>query len=169
MKNLIVYFSHAGQNYFAGGYRTVQEGNAKILAKKISGIIDADMFEIQTKKHYSEDYKTCCDEALAEQRAGEMPELVKYLDSIDEYQNIILCYPCWWGTCPQAVFTFLSKYDFGGKTIYPLCTHEGSQMGRSEADIKKFCKTATVERGLAIQGSYVDEADEKLKAWLKNL
>lgn len=169
MKNLIVYFSHAGQNYFSGGYRTVKEGNAKILARKLSEIVEADMFEIQTVKKYSEDYKTCCDEALAEQRAGELPELAKDLDSIEQYDNIILCYPCWWGTCPQAVFTFLSQHDFGGKHIYPLCTHEGSGMGRSEADIQKACTGAAVERGLAVQGSYASDADDKLKAWLKNL
>lgn len=169
MKSLIVYFSHSGENYFAGGYRTVKEGNAKILATKIKNITGSDIFEIETVRTYSDNYKTCCDEALAEQRAGEFPELKTYLPSIAEYNNIILCYPCWWGTCPQAVFTFLKHYDFGGKTIYPLCTHEGSGMGRSEADIKRFCPTATVERGLAVQGSYAENADEKLKQWLKGL
>lgn len=169
MKNLIAYFSHPGENYFAGSYKVIEEGNTKIIAKMINELVDADMFEIDTVKKYSSGYKACCDEAMAEQRAGELPELKSYLENIDEYDNIILCYPCWWGTCPQAVFTFLNHYDFNGKTIYPLCTHEGSGMGRSEGDIKRACPSANVQKGLAVQGSYVSSAKSTLESWLTNL
>ena len=59
---------------------------------------------------------------------------------------------------PMPVWTFLEKYDFSGKTIMPLCTHEGSGMGHSESDIKKICPAAKVEKGLAIRGSSVKNA-----------
>ncbi|MDR2451707.1 MAG: hypothetical protein LBE85_08065 [Candidatus Accumulibacter sp.] len=35
----------------------------------------------------------------------------------------------------MAFFTFLEQYDFTGKTLIPFCTHEGSRLGRSVADI----------------------------------
>lgn len=53
----------------------------------------------------------------------------------------------------MAVFTFLERYDFTGKSILPLCTNEGSGMGSSESDIKKSAKGAKVKSGLAITGS----------------
>ena len=44
----------------------------------------------------------------------------------------------------MAVATFLERYDFTGKTILPLCTNEGSGMGSSERDVKKYAKAADV-------------------------
>lgn len=88
------------------------------------------------------------------------------IPSISDYDTIILGYPCWWGTMPQAVFTFLESADFSGKKILPFCTHEGSGMGRSETDIKKLCPTATVAKGLAINGSSCNSAESSVKKWL---
>lgn len=31
---------------------------------------------------------------------------------MDGYDTVILIYPNWWGTLPQAVMTFLDEYDF---------------------------------------------------------
>ncbi len=68
----------------------------------------------------------------------------------------------------MAVFTFLDAFDFHGKTIYPLCTNEGSGMGSSESDIWKAAKGATVEKGLALKGSTVKSAKPQIKKWMKN-
>jgi flavodoxin len=68
------------------------------------------------------------------------PHLASEIDSIDEYDTIILMYPNYWGTCPMAVFTFLEKYDFTGKTILPLCTHEGSNVGSAKPQVEKWLK-----------------------------
>lgn len=165
MKTLVAFFSHAGENYFTDGMRVVTTGNAKIIAEKAQRLLDAGIFEIDTVKQYSNNYKICCDEALEEQKRGELPELKEYISSIEEFDRIILVYPCWWGTMPQAVFTFLHHYNFAGKVILPICTHEGSGMGRSESDIAKVCPGAKVERGIAIQGSYADVCDDKLKRY----
>ena len=116
---------------------------------------------------YSRNYYKCCDEAKAEQQNKELPELKNYLPNIDQYNKIILVYPCWWGTMPQAVFTFLNHYNFAGKEIMPICTHEGSGMGRSERDIALTCPTAKVLKGLAIWGLSANNCDaelEKLKS-----
>lgn len=168
-KNLVVYFSHAGENYFGGALQVIKKGNTEVIADKIQAMLGCEKFKIETEKEYPIGYHDCCDAALAEQKAGELPKLKSDLTSIDEFDNIILCSPCWWGTMPQAVFSFLNQHNFAGKTIYPLCTHEGSGMGRSEADLKAVCSDANVEVGLAIQGSTVMSADDKLKKWLKNL
>lgn len=165
---LIAYFSHAGQNYFVDGFKTVKDGNTKIAANKIHQLIKSDLFEIETIKLYSQDYKACCDQAKLEQQNNELPELKNYLDSIENYDTIILAYPCWWGSMPQAVISFLNHYDFGKKKILPLCTHEGSGMGRSEIDLRKICANSEILPGLAIQGSYVASSDEKIKEWLKS-
>ncbi len=68
---------------------------------------------------------------------------------------------------PMPVWTFLERYDFSGKTVYPLCTHEGSGMDKSEGDVRKLCPDADIKKGLAVRGSSVKSAEKDIRAWLK--
>jgi flavodoxin len=61
----------------------------------------------------------------------------------------------------------IDEYDFTGKTILPLCTHEGSGMGGSERDIAKAAKGATLKKGLPINGSSAGSARQQAEKWLK--
>lgn len=164
---LIIYFSRAGHNYVNGSISNLPVGNTEIAAKKIQELTGGDLFKIQEVNRYSDDYDVCTKEAQHELRINARPELVEKLDSIDGFETIILGYPNWWGTMPMPVWTFLESYDFSGKTILPLCTHEGSGMGSSELDIKKLCPDATLEKGLAVRGGSVKNAGKDIEAWLK--
>lgn len=42
-------------------------------------------------------------------------------------------------------------------------------MGRSESDLKRICKGATVEKGLPIIGSNAPKSESDVKTWLKKL
>ena len=125
-KTLITFFSRADENYFGGAMRYVKVGNTETVVGLMKELIDADTFKIEMKDPYSPVYMTCIDEAKKDKQKNARPELVSMPDSIDEYSTIVLAYPNYWGTMPMAVFTFLEKYDFSGKTILPLCTNEGS-------------------------------------------
>ena len=165
-KTLIAFFSRADENYFGGAMRYVKVGNTEIVVNLMKEIIDAKSFKIEMKNPYSPVYMTCIDEAKKDLRENARPELVSYPDSIDEYDTIILAYPNYWGTMPMAVFTFLEKYDFSGKTILPLCTNEGSGMGSSEKDIKKYAKGANLKKGLSITGSAAASSKKSVQKWL---
>lgn len=165
-KTLIAFFSRADENYFGGAMRYVKVGNTEIVVNGMKEMIDADVFKIEMKYPYSPVYMTCIEEAKKDLRAKARPELTSYLDSIDDYDTVILAYPNYWSTMPMAVFTFLERYDFSGKTILPLCTNEGSGMGHSESDIKKLAPGAAVKKGLAITGSNAANAGASVKKWL---
>ena len=165
-KTLIAFFSRADENYFGGAMRYVKVGNTEIVVNGVKELLDADTFKIEMKEPYSPVYMTCIDEAKKHKRQGARPELVSYPDSIAEYDTVILAYPNYWGTMPMAVFTFLEKYDFTGKTILPLCTNEGSGMGGSERDIKKACPGADVKKGLPITGSEAANSKAIVQKWL---
>lgn len=66
----------------------------------------------------------------------------------------------------MAVFTFLEQFNWSGKKIYPFVTHEGSGFGKSESDLKKICKGASIQSGLAVQGSMVESAKSKVENWI---
>ena len=164
-KTLIAFFSRADENYFGGAMRYVKVGNTEIVVGLMKEIIDADTFKIEMKDPYSPVYMTCIEEAKKDMREGKRPELVSMPDSIDEYDTIVLGYPNYWGTMPMAVVTFLENFDFTGRTILPLCTNEGSGMGSSVSDIRKYARGADVKSGLAITGSRSADSKADVQKW----
>ena len=166
MKKLIAYYSRAGQNYFGGNLKFIEKGNTEIAAEKLQALTKADLFKIEQVKEYSEDYKMCVAEAKEDLQNNARPELKNVITNMDEYDEIYLGYPNYCGTMPQAVFTFLESYDLSGKKIHPFCTNEGSGLGNSIKDLEKTIPSATLEKGLSIFGSRVNECDSLLKEWL---
>ena len=164
-KALVVFFSHAGDNYAVGN---IQVGNTKIVADYISDITGADQFEIVTHKYDGMAYKPLCDLAKVEQQRGELPE---YEGSIDvaQYSTVFIGGPVWWGTYPQVMFTFFSKCDLSGKTIIPFTTHEGSGLGNCVNDVKKAYPNATVKDGFSIYGHEVRSGKATIEKWLQGL
>jgi flavodoxin len=166
MKILIAYYSRKGSNYGNGGVINLPKGNTEIAAETIRKLTGGETFRIDTVKDYPADYEKTTQVAQVELRQGARPELKSRVGDMSDYDVIFLGYPNWWGTMPMAVFTFLEGYDFGGKTILPFCTNEGSGMGHSEADIKKLCPMAKVPKGLAIRGMAVKGAERDIADWI---
>ena len=165
MSAIIVYFSRAGNNYVNGSIVALKTGNTETAATFIHELTGAPMVKLEPVKAYSPDYTECTKEAQAELRAGARPA-VKECPDISGYDTVYLGYPNWWGTCPMCVFTFLESQDWTGKTVKPFCTHEGSGLGHSEADIKKACAGAVVMKGLAVHGGDVLSSKGILEGWL---
>ena len=168
-QNLIIYYSRTGENYVNGRIKNLKKGNTEICAEFIQKAVGGRLFEIKTVNEYSEDYQKCIEEAKQELKNNARPELTEYLDNIDEYKNIFVCGPCWWGTYPMAVFTRLEKLDFTGKKVVALMTHEGSGLGNCENDLRKNCKEASFGKGMAVHGADADKSEAAVSAWEKSV
>lgn len=166
MASLVVYFSRIGENYVGGTIKNLEVGNTEIVANMIGDMTGAGLFKIEPMVEYSNDYNECIEEAKQDLKRDARPELMTWPESMEQYDSIYLGYPNYWATMPMAVFTFLERYGFSNKSIRPFCTHEGSGMGQSEADIRRLCPDAIVEKGLAILGSKVLDAKESIRQWL---
>lgn len=167
MKAIVIYFSHAGDNYSVGN---IKEGNTKLVADMICEATGADRFEIVAEKSYDMAYAPLCDLAKAEQQNGELPAFKDCIENIDNYDTIFIGGPIWWGTYPQVMFTFFSKYDINGKTIIPFTTHEGSGLGSVVSDLKKAYPNASFKAALSIYGHDVRTSGKKsVEGWLKKL
>lgn len=169
MKKLIAYYSRAGENYFSGARRTIAVGNTEKAARLLAELTGAELFHIEQKAPYSDNYDACVAEARRDLRANARPELMVLPERLDDYEEIYLGYPNYCGTMPMAVYTFLEHYDFTGKTIHPFYTHEGSGLSDTENDIRKAAHGAAVTKGLAIHGSHVDEAKSALAQWAEEV
>ena len=166
-KNLILYYSRKGENYWNGTIKNLQKGNTEIVAEYIQNAVGGDLFEVETVKTYKAEYYACTDEAKEELREGARPELKRYLDSIAEYDNIFICGPCWWGTYPMAVFSLIERLDFTGKKVMAVMTHEGSGLGTCEQDLKKLCRGASFGSGLAVHGADAAGSEAIVAEWAK--
>ena len=165
-KSLVIYFSRADENYFGGSMKYIEKGNTEVIAEYIRDIVAADMFKVERKIPYSKDYMTCIEEAKKENNTGARPELVSYLDNINDYEVIYIGGPVYWGVLPAPMVTQLEKLDFTGKIVRPFTTHEGSGLGSVPNQLKKICKGADIKEGLAITGSQVSSAKSKVENWV---
>lgn len=168
--SLVVYFSHAGENYNVG---VVEEGNTAKLAQAIAAQTGAALFEIVPEVDYPASYDECLDVATREQREGVRPAYVGDAEDWEAYDTVFLGYPIWWGEIPNIVYTFMENHDFAGKIVIPFNTHEGSGQAHSQRDIEETLPGATVLQGLAVRGSTAqNDADATAKAvseWLDGL
>ena len=164
-KALVIFFSHAGENYSVGN---IEVGNTKIVAGYISEITGADQFEIVAEKNYDMPYMDLIKVAQDEAKAGELPAYKGDVD-VAPYDVIFIGGPIWWGTYPQVMFTFFKDHDLSGKTVIPFTTHEGSGLASTVQDVKKAWPKATVKDGFAIYGHEVRSGRAKVEKWLKGL
>ena len=176
---LVAYFSRVGNTVWENGVDAVTSaslnvvdgeflGNAQLLAQMAQEVTSGDLFLIQTVDTYPSDYRETTNLASVEQSENARPTLASHVSNMEQYDTIVLIYPNWWGTLPQPLYTFLEEYDFSGKTILPLCTHEGSRMGSSERAIADLCPDATLLDGLAVRGGSAASAQPDVEAWINS-
>lgn len=155
-KTLIVYFSWGG--------------NTRVASENTKRLTGADIFEITVKNPYPTDYRQCANQAREEQRTDFLPELNGNVNNLSQYDTIIVAFPNWWGTYPQAVKKFLiDNRDISSKKIALLCTHGGSRLGRSVNDLKALYPNANILESLAISGSSVRNSENDIRNWLKKI
>ena len=166
-KALVVFFSHAGDNYSVGN---IEVGNTKIVADYISEMIGAEQFEIVTHKYDGMAYTPLINLAQEEANNGELPEYEGDVD-MSGYDTVFIGGPVWWGTYPQVMFTFFKKHggELQGTTVIPFTTHEGSGLANCVEDVKAAFPGAKVQKGFSIYGHEVRTGKAKVEKWLKGL
>ena len=167
-KTLVVYYSRKGENHMPGGIQVLPKGHTAYAAEFIQKALNADIFEIDTVKPYAENYRACCMEAVEEFKSNARPQIQGYVEDISGYDTIFVCFPCWCGTAPMCVFTFLEHYDLSGKKIVPLCTNEGSGLAKAPEHLAKACPGAQIAEGLAVFGHQVKDSEETIAQWVKS-
>ena len=187
MNKIVIFFSHAGDNYVVGdnvaNYITnIEVGNTKIVADYISELTGADQYEIVTHKYDGMAYMPLIDLAKKEAEAGELPPYEGQAPDLSQYDTVFIGGPVWWGTYPQVMFTLFRDINLDGKTVIPFTTHEGSGLASCVSDVKQAFPKATVTGAFSIYGHEV-QADRdrsgakgtsgsgkaKVEKWIKGL
>ena len=174
-KSIVIFFSHAGDNYAVGN---IEVGNTKIVADYISEITGAAQYEIVTHKYDGMAYTPLIELAKEEANKGEFPPYEGAAPDLSQYDTVFIGGPVWWGTYPQVMFTLFRDINLDGKTVIPFTTHEGSGLASCVSDVKKAFPKANVTKGFSIYGHEVQadkaaqaqpKAKAKVEKWLKEL
>ena len=166
MNAIVIFFSHAGDNYSVGN---IEVGNTKIVADYISEITGADQFEIVTHKYDGMAYNPLIKLAKEEAQNGELPPYEGEVPDLSKYDVVFIGGPVWWGTYPQVMFTLFKDINLDGKTVIPFTTHEGSGLANCVEDVKEAFPGANVTNGFAIYGHEVRTGRAKVEKWLKSI
>ena len=165
-KSIVIFFSHAGDNYSVGN---IEVGNTKIVADYITEIKGADRFEIVTHKYDGMAYMPLIELAKEEANKGELPPYEGTAPDLSQYDTVFIGGPVWWGTYPQVMFTLFKDINLDGKTVIPFTTHEGSGLASCASDVKKAFPKAKVTGEFSIYGHEVRTGKAKVEKWLKGL
>ena len=165
-KSIVIFFSHAGDNYSVG---VIDTGNTKIVADYITEITGAAQFEIVTHKYDGMAYTPLIKLAQEEANRGELPPYEGAAPDLSSYDTVYIGGPVWWGTYPQVMFTLFKDINLDGKTVIPFTTHEGSGLASCANDVKKAFPKANVTSAFSIYGHEVRGGKAKVEKWLNGL
>ena len=165
-KSIIIFFSHAGDNYSVGN---IEVGNTKIVADYITEIKGADQFEIITHKYDGMAYNPLIQLAKEEANNGELPPYEGTAPDLSQYDTVFIGGPVWWGTYPQVMFTLFKDINLDGKTVIPFTTHEGSGLASCVSDVKEAFPKAKVTGEFSIYGHDVRTGRAKVEKWLESI
>lgn len=142
---LVAYFSHTG--------------NTEAVAQQIASLTGGTLAQIER----AEDYGDLQQEAEAEIKDGARPEITVSVDNVADYNTVFVGYPIWWDEAPAMIATFLSSYDFSGKTLIPFCTSASDPIDNSLHIFREICPDAAIAEGLTANN------DADIEPWLTRL
>ncbi len=141
-------------------------GNTRFAAEQISKLTGGELFEIKPAEAYSSNYRTCVERAKKEIAGKIRPELAEKVKDFSRYEVIFVGTPNWGSTMAPPVRSFLSDYDFSGKTVIPFVTHGGGGMADCERDMREACPKAKFGKGGAFYGRGIRNAGTALADWI---
>lgn len=105
----------------------------------------APIYNIVTTTHYPRQTAKLFEYVRKEKNDNIIPELTDDgVIDLDNADRIYLCYPIWLNELPQAVRSFLLKYDLSGKTIVPVIVHSNPFNDRTLRTLTSAEPNATI-------------------------
>ncbi|OZF25713.1 hypothetical protein CH296_26740 [Rhodococcus sp. 14-2496-1d] len=166
---LLAFFSRPGENYYYGDRTVLDVGNTEVLVGMITERIACDVHRIEPSEPYPFDYEQTVERNRVEQRENARPALVDPIESLDDYDTVILACPVWNSSAPMVMWTFAERLNFGGKILHPVTTHAVSGLSGVPAVYEQTCPGAVIGDGLTVQGEEVWDARNEVDSWLSGL
>lgn len=155
---LVVYFSASN--------------NTERVANTIADELDADIFELTPVNPYTSadlNWTTPGSRVNREHEDESLRDIALAADTVEnweQYDNIIIGYPIWWGIAAWPVNNFVKNNDFTGKTVIPFCTSTSSGMGQSGTLLAEMAGTGDWQEGQRFQSG---ASESTVRNWAAGL
>ena len=122
-RSLVVYYSASG--------------NTRRVAQAIAEQLGADTFEVTPVQPYTSadlnwtDRSSRVVQEYEDESLRNIPLTSTTVPDWDNYENVFIGYPIWWGIAAWPMNGFVSANDFSGKNVVPFCTSLSSGIGQS--------------------------------------
>lgn len=161
-----------GRNYLSASIiadGSERYGATEYAANFIKETVGGDLYRIETVTPYTADFDELRNVNHSEMQQRFLPELKESGLDISAYDTVFIGYPVWAASIPQAVVSFMNKYDLSEKTVIPFCTHDGYGAGNSYREAAEASGAAVTLDGIAIEAKDVPDAQEEISDWLKKI
>ncbi|MBB1062874.1 flavodoxin [Limosilactobacillus fastidiosus] len=147
-------------------------GTTKKVAEKISQILNADIAEIHPVTPYSNDdlnWHNKSTRATVEQKQehdGRVP-IKDDLPSLDNYDNVIIGHPIWWGIPPRLIATAIDNLALNGKRLATFGTSSSTGYDRAQSNVERTVR----ENNYDVKVAHGDILNSRsaIKNWLNSL
>lgn len=144
-----------------------QNGTTLELANQLALFFsEADMEMIELEEPYDGDFDQTIARCRQEMEAGQVPTIKALGINPQDYDQIFLCYPVWFGTYASPVAGLLNQYDFSGKKIVTFCTFGSGGLQSSTEALRQALPTAEVVEGFGIRSARIKKVSDELRRFL---
>ncbi len=149
---------------------TEKKGTTEVAADWILNALDGEKFLIQAEESYPTDFQSVIDRNHEEAAQHALPALIGSVEDMDQIDVVFLGYPIWNMNVPRAVQTFLSSYDFSGKTVIPFVAHGTGGISGSVRDMSRcFPEDCTVLEPIGVYRPDVLSCQADIEAWIEEM
>ena len=143
-KTLVAYFSATGAT--------------RRLAEKIANVLNADIFEIEPRDKYTNEdlrWPSRDNRSFNEMKNKKSrPAVLNKMNTIDDYDEILLVFPIWYDTAPTIINTFIEQNNLSGKDIYIFVTSGAHTVQKSIKDLKNTYPYINFISGKRFSGTF---------------
>ena len=147
-------------------------GTTKKVAEKVAKKLNADIAEIHPENPYTDEDLNWHDEptrATVEQKQehdGRVP-IKDDLPSLDNYDNVIIGHPIWWGIPPRLIATTIDRLDLNGKHLATFGTSSSTGYDRAQSNIERTIKENNYN--VELNKGNVLNSQSVIDSWLNSL
>ena len=123
------------------------EGNTAKVAKEYAEKAGADLFEIVPEAKYTAAdirWTNPLARCNREQIAGKEVPVVGKVENFEQYEDVYIGFPIWYGQAPRVIHTFAGDYDWTGKIVHAFATSGGSGIGKTAEKLQPFITGSTI-------------------------
>lgn len=151
-KTLVLYYS--------------QTGVTEKMALELQSQLGADIEAIEVEQPYDGDFASTIERCKREMAEGVVPSVKPIKADLNDYDQIFLCYPVWFGTYAAPIAGLVKNVSFAGKKVIACCTFGSGGLQSSTEALKAALPEAEVIEGYGVRAARIDKVSAELNRFL---